>query len=75
MDITIERRTPKFINQSTVSPARAQIGKEYILQVQDDFTEEEKKSDPRHNTCTSCWMQHRQSHWLLDATLNAAALM
>lgn len=43
MDITIERRTPKFINQSTVSPARAQIGKEYILQVQDDFTEEEKK--------------------------------
>ena len=43
MDIPIEMDTPKFISRQSVSPAGAQIGKEEILQVQDDFTEEKIK--------------------------------
>ena len=41
MDIPLELGTPKFISQPT-SPIKTQIGKEEILQVEDDFTEENK---------------------------------
>jgi hypothetical protein len=47
MDIPLGMGTPKFINQPTTSPIKTQIGKEEILQVEDDFTKEKIRKNKR----------------------------